>query len=402
MSMITRRDILRTAGTGAIAATLPSLAFTKDATDARLVLVILRGAADGLAIAAPYADGNYDSLRGELALPRPGSDGGMFRLDEMFGLHPSLSGIYSEFEKNQATIVHAIASPYRDRSHFDGQDVLENGASATGLLRDGWLNRALAPLGGSSGNEPAIAMAQNTPLVLRGDNSVTSWAPSQLPDADDSTLRRLQDLYADDEFFATRLTQALKSQKIADSQDGMQNMRKRGNESQQLLSMMQAAAKFLTAQNGPRIAVLEAGGWDTHANQGAASGALANRLEGLDNGLTALRVGLGSTWSNTVVAVVTEFGRTVKVNGTRGTDHGTATAAILLGGAINGGRVIADWPGLSESDLYEGRDLRPTADTRSLFKGILGDHLELSNSLLEQAVFPDSANAVAIRDLIKG
>lgn len=399
--MITRRDILRTAGTGAIAATLPSLAFAAAETDARFVLVVLRGAADGLAIAAPYGDGNYDALRGELALPKPGNEGGLLKLDGMFGLHPSLPGIYSEFDKNQATIIHAIASPYRERSHFDGQDVLENGASATGLLRDGWLNRALAPLGGSLGSEPAIAMAQNTPLVLRGENSVTSWAPSALPDADASTIRRLQDLYADDEFFATRLTQALKSQDIADSQGGMQSTRRRGNDVQQMLHMMQAAAKFLTAADGPRIAVLEASGWDTHANQGTTNGALANRLAGLDDGLTALRTGLGASWSNTVVAVVTEFGRTVKVNGTRGTDHGTATAAILLGGAVNGGHVVADWPGLRNSDLYEGRDLQPTADTRSLFKAVLGEHLGLADAFVEHSVFPDSSTAIPMRDLIK-
>jgi uncharacterized protein (DUF1501 family) len=401
MSMITRRDILRIAAAGAVAASLPSLAFARAETDARLVLVILRGAADGLAIAAPYGDGNYSALRGELALPKPGSDGGLLRLDGMFGLHPSLPGIFGEFQKNQATIVHAIASPYRERSHFDGQNVLENGANTTGLLRNGWLNRALAPLGGTLGNEPAIAMAQNTPLILRGENSVTSWAPSQLPDADDSTIRRLQDLYAADEFFASRLTLALKSQDIANEQSDMQHMRKRGNDTQQILTMMQAAAKFLTADNGPRIAVLEAGGWDTHANQGASSGALANRLRGLDGGLTALRDGLGMTWSNTVVAVVTEFGRTVKVNGTRGTDHGTATAAILLGGAVNGGKVLADWPGLADSNLYEGRDLMPTADTRSLFKAILRDHLELPGAFVDRSVFPDSTSAAPMRDLIK-
>jgi uncharacterized protein (DUF1501 family) len=319
----------------------------------------------------------------------------------MFGLNPSLSGIYEEFEKRQALIVHAIASPYRERSHFDGQDVLENGGADVGMLRNGWLNRALAPLGGSLGNEAAIAMAQNTPLVLRGENSVTSWAPSQLPDADDGTLRRLQDLYAEDEFFATRLAQALKSQEIADAQNGMDNMQKRGNDAAQMLTMMQATARFLTADNGPRIAVLEAGGWDTHANQGATTGALANRLAGLDAGLVALRDGLGKTWTDTVVAVVTEFGRTVKVNGTRGTDHGTATAAILLGGAVNGGRVLADWPGLSQSDLYEGRDLRPTADSRSLFKGILADHLQIPGAMLERSVFPDSRAAKPMQDLIR-
>jgi len=399
--MFSRRDILKAAGASAIATGIPGITFAKVDTDSRFVLVILRGAADGLALVAPYGDGNYNKVRGELALPSPGKDGGLNKLDSMFGLHPSLTGIFDEYRKKQALIVHAIASPYRDRSHFDGQDVLENGTSSAGLLRDGWLNRALLPLGGSLGNEVAIAMAQNTPLVLRGDNSVTSWAPSQMSDADDSTLRRLQDMYADDEFFATRLAQALKSQEIADGQTDMSRMRSRGNDAQQMRTLMQATARFLAVDNGPRIAVLEAGGWDTHANQGTTTGALANRLAGLDGGLTTLRDELGKAWSSTVVVVVTEFGRTVAVNGTRGTDHGTASASILLGGAVNGGRVVADWPGLRSADLYQNRDLRPTADMRSLFKGVLSDHLRLNDALLDQSVFPDSAAAPVMRDLVR-
>jgi len=400
--MVTRRDMLRTAGAGAVASALPGVVFAKAETNARFVLVILRGAADGLGIAAPYGDGNYRKVRGDLALPAPGQDGGSLKLDGMFGLHPSLAGVYEEFRKKQALVVHAVASPYRERSHFDGQDVLENGGSDVGLLRDGWLNRALAPLGGSLGNESAIAMAVNTPLVLRGENSVTSWAPSRLPDAEESTIRRLQDLYANDEFFATRLAQAINSQEIAEDERSMQRMRSRTRDAAQVRALMQATARFLTAEDGPRIAVLEAGGWDTHQNQGATTGGLANRLAGLDGGLTALRDDLGSRWSDTVVAVVTEFGRTVHVNGTRGTDHGTATAAILLGGAVNGGRVLADWPGLGKADLYEGRDLMPTTDARSVFKGILADHLEVPDSLLERSVFPDSAAAPPMRDLIRG
>lgn len=399
--MLTRRDICRgLCGTAAMAA-MPTLSFARAETDARLVLVILRGAVDGLALAAPYGEGNYDKLRGELAMPKPGSADGLLKLDGLFGLHPALAGIHAGYLESQVLITHAIASPYRERSHFDGQDVLENGANNTGLLRDGWLNRALTPLGGSLGNEAAIAMAQNTPLVLRGENSVTSWAPSQLPDADEGTIQRLQDLYAADEFFSSRLAQALKSQGIAD--DGAtQNMRTRSNDAEHLRTMMQAAAKFLNADDGPRIAVLEAGGWDTHANQGAASGALANRFSALDSGLGALKAGLAGNWSRTAVIVVTEFGRTVRINGTRGTDHGTATAAILLGGAVNGGRVIADWPGLGSGELYQDRDLMPTADTRSLFKGVLTDHLQLSPAYVDRAVFPGSNGAPAMRDLIKG
>ena len=365
------------------------------------MLVILRGAADGLAIAPPYGDGNYGGIRGELALPRPGNTDGLLKLDGLFGLHPSLPGVYEAYQTQEALVVHAIASPYRERSHFDGQDVLENGGASVGAVRDGWLNRSLQPLGGSLGDEVAIAMAQTTPLVLRGDNSVMSWAPSQMPDADDSTLRRLQALYAEDEFFSMRLTQALEAQKIAEGDSMMDGRARRGNDAQQTRTMMQATARFLTAEDGPRIAVVETGGWDTHANQGTTGGTLANRLAALDAGLTALRDGLGDSWSTTVVAVVTEFGRTVAANGTRGTDHGTASAALLLGGAVAGGRVLGDWPGLRQSDLYHGRDLRATTDMRSLFKGVLSEHLSLSDKLLNDVVFPDSNKAPKLDDLVR-
>lgn len=395
--MISRRQILRSLGLGAAISSVPGLALAKADTESRFVLVVLRGAVDGLALAPPYGDGSYAKVRGELALPAP-SSGSAQKLDGLFGLHPSLQTVGGLYQSGEACIVHAVASPYRARSHFDGQDLLENGATRVGGLRDGWLNRALAPLGGSLGNEQAVALAQNTPLVLRGTNSVTSWAPSQLPDADDSTIARLQRLYADDEFFAVRLEQALRSQGIAGD---VGPQRSRGNESRQFGELMTSATKFLTTENGPRIAVLELGGWDTHANQGAESGALANRFEALDTGIDNLKNGLGEHWNNTVVAVVTEFGRTVQVNGTRGTDHGTATAAMVLGGAVRGGSVVCDWPGLREKDLYQGRDLMPTTDLRSVFKGILTEHLEMDSDFVSNAVFPDSGSALTMRNLIR-
>lgn len=399
--MIDRRDVLKAAGLGALAAGLPVVSFAKADTDARFVLIILRGAVDGLAVAAPYGDENYQHLRGELSLPDPTRQNGLLNLDGMFGLHPSMTGLHADYRRGEALIVHAIASPYRQRSHFDGQDVLEHGGSDVGLLRNGWLNRAIASLGSSRNNPLAIAMSQNTPLVLRGDNEVTSWAPSRLPDASENTIARLQEMYADDEFFASRLERALKSQQIAAGMDSMDGNTRRGNEAAVIRSTMESTARFLVADDGPRIAVLEAGGWDTHANQGAESGALANRLGALDAGLLALQQGLGAAWKQSVVAVVTEFGRTVRVNGTRGTDHGTASAAILTGGAVHGGRVIADWPGLRSQDLYEGRDLRPTSDLRSLFKGVLADHLQVPGGELEASVFPDSRGALPIQGLIR-
>jgi len=397
--MYSRRSFLKNAGLTTVAASMPGISLSEASGDARLVVVVLRGAVDGLALVAPYGDGKYQSVRGALALPPPGATNGLLKLDDTFGLHPSMKSIYELYRKDQLVALHAIASPYRERSHFEGQDVLENGVTRAGDKRDGWLNRALEPLGGGLGNEQAIALSQNTPLVLRGDNSVTSWAPSSLPDTDDDTLRRIASLYANDEFFSTRLQQALDSQKIAGDMPVMQGRRQRNARAQSRL-MAQAAGRFLRAPEGPRIAVLEAGGWDTHANQGAESGGLANKFAALDEGLAELQRELGPVWDKTVVAVVTEFGRTVKINGTRGTDHGTATAALLLGGAVNGGKVIADWPGLGNNNLYEGRDLYPTADIRSLFKGILEEHLLLPDNFVERVVFPDSAAARPIRDII--
>jgi uncharacterized protein (DUF1501 family) len=396
-----RRDFLRAAGLTVAAGSLPGAAFARADTDARLVVILLRGAMDGLALAAPYGDGNYAGLRGELALPAPGQSGGLLKLDGMFGLHPAMSGLHRDFRNKDALLIHAVASPYRERSHFDGQDLLETGGAQTGTTRDGWLNRAIAPLGGSLGRETAIAMAENTPLILRGSHSVTSWSPSRLPNASAATIARLQDLYADDEFFATRLAQALKSQDIAMSSGEADRTGGRGGDAKYLKSLLESTAGFLSADDGPRVAVLETSGWDTHSNQGASNGAMANRLASLDDGLGALRTGLGENWDSTVVAIVTEFGRTAAVNGTRGTDHGTASAAILVGGAVNGGRVIADWPGLSKANLYQGRDLYPTTDLRSVFKGVLSDHLALDEVLLEKSVFPESRAAQGMQGLIR-
>jgi len=360
---------------------------------------ILRGAMDGMAMLAPYGDGNYAGLRGELALAAPGHEGGLLRADGLFGIHPALKHTHELYQKRQALFVHAVASPYRERSHFEGQDQLENGSTAGNFLRDGWLNRALEPLAGGQGNEKAIAISQNTPLVLRGSQPVTSWAPSRMPDPNEDTLHRIESLYAHDEFFATRLAQAIHAREIAGGMSGVQQ--KRGKQAKQLKALMQASARFLSAENGPRIAVLESGGWDTHARQGAASGSLANKFAMLDQGIMALQQELGSVWAKTVVMVVTEFGRTVKVNGTRGTDHGTATAAMLVGGAVNGGRVVADWPGLAPSNLYQGRDLYPTTDIRSVFKGVLGQHLNLQESFLDKHVFPGGKPASMIENLIR-
>ena len=395
--MTNRRQFLAGSTQLALFAGFPGLTLAQEAADARFVLVILRGGLDGLAAVVPYGESRYRGVRGSLAVDSPGQTNGLLKLDGLFGLHPSLGRMYEFYQAGDLAVIHAVSTPYRQRSHFDGQNVLENGSDSPGSVRDGWLNRAVG-LGGELVG--AVALSQNIPLVLRGDTSVTSWAPSRLPEADDDTLARIAELYSsEDAHLAGRLEEALEARRIAGEMGG-RNARGGGAQGQ-LGPLATAAGRFLSAPDGPRIAVLEAGGWDTHANQGAGQGILANRLGGLDAGLATLRRELGAHWQNTVVVIATEFGRTVAVNGTRGTDHGTGGCAFIAGGAVRGGRVIADWPGLAERDLYEGRDLKPTTDLRAVFKGVLLEHLGAEVAQLNRDVFPDSANVAPLEGLVE-
>jgi uncharacterized protein (DUF1501 family) len=374
---------------------LPRCVFADAATDARFVLVLLRGALDGLAAVPAYGDGNYASKRGALAITEP-----QLKLDGTFALHPSLTHLHERYEARELIVFHAVASAYRERSHFDGQDLLENGTSSPKAAHNGWLNRALPLLPDAkqrATDRIALALAQNLPLVLRGDAGVGSWAPSRLPDMDSDTLQRIADLYSNDEYFASRLQSALAADDIAGN--GMSAGRR--DPVNALSPVAAAAGKFLAAADGPRIAVLEAGGWDTHANQGAERGQLATRLRGLDQALKRLHAALGAAWERTAVLVITEFGRTVAVNGTAGTDHGTATCAFLAGGAVAGGRVVTDWPGLATGALHEGRDLRPTLDLRAIMKSVLAAHLKVAESGLEERVFPGSRSTRPLERLLK-
>lgn len=397
--MTSRRAFVSGALAAGATALLPRLVFADVATDARFVLVLLRGALDGLAAVPAYGDGSYAAKRGALAITAP-----QLKLDGMFALHPSLTHLHERFQAGELIVFHAVASPYRERSHFDGQDLLENGTSAPKAAHDGWLNRALPLLPEAkqrATDRVALALAQNVPLVLRGEARVGSWAPSRLPETDSDTLQRIADLYSTDEYFASRLQSALAADEVAGEGGGEGMSAGRRDPLNALAPVAEAAGKFLAAAEGPRIAVLEASGWDTHANQGAERGQLANRLRGLDQALNSLRTSLGAAWARSAVLVVTEFGRTVAVNGTAGTDHGTATCAFLAGGAVAGGRVATDWPGLANSALYEGRDLRPTTDLRSILKGLLATHLGAAESGLEEQVFPGSRAARQLDRLIK-
>jgi uncharacterized protein (DUF1501 family) len=244
-----------------------------------------------------------------------------------------------------------------------------------------------------------MALSGQAPLILRGPTPVATWSPSGMPDVDTDTMSRLLALYdARDPALANALEAAMSANLVA-METGAGDMNGRGGRN--IVPMAQIAARFLKDANGPIAAVMETNGWDTHTNQGVEQGVLARNLTQLDNGLDAFKTEMGAEWRDTVVIVATEFGRTAAPNGGGGTDHGVGTASFLAGGAVNGGRVLADWPGLARSALHEGRDLRPTTDLRAVFKGVLADHLQVSSTALEREVFPDSSAIRPTRDLLR-
>ena len=408
---LTRRRFIQAGGALAAGAILPSALFARTGGRERRVVVILRGALDGLAAVPPHGDPDYAPLHRELAIDPPGSTGGALALDATFGLHPELQFLHERYAAGELIVFHAAASPYRDRSHFDGQNVLESGLMQPLGGAAGWLNRAIAarsvPRTSASlaaQAERAVAIAQNVPLILRGDARVLSKSTTVAPDVDEELLARLQDLYSKDDWLSARLSEAVQSEHLGDASSEVQSasaMMSPANPVERITASARMAAAIMRSEGGPEVAVLEATGWDTHANQGGAKGVLAQRLRGLDAALGALGNDLGPLWGETAVLVITEFGRTAAMNGTRGTDHGTGGCAFLVGGAVRGGRVIADWPGLGAASLLDDRDLRPTLDLRSVFKAVLGEHLRIDAQTLAARVFPDSTQARALHGLIR-
>jgi uncharacterized protein (DUF1501 family) len=387
-----RRQLLRSAMAAGIACSggmfASQVSFAgADAGQRRFVFVLLRGALDGLAAVPPVGDPEYARLRGELDLS---SAAQLHRLDDLFALHPALDFMAELWRQKQLAVVHAVATPYRERSHFDAQDVLESGALRPHDSSSGWLNRALAGLPRQgAGRNAGIALGANVPLAMRGPTEVASWSPGNLPGMDEDTLHRIGQMYGADALLSQRLSEALGADEIAGMEGGMGAGKGRQGAAQ-IQQVTRAAANFLVQPAGPSVAMFDTTGWDTHANQGAEQGALALRLGALDAGLKSLREGLAAAWDRTVVLVATEFGRTVKINGTRGTDHGTGTVAFMLGGAVRGGRVLGQWPGLKPAALFQGRDLMPTTDLRSVAKSALRDHLQVPQKQLDREVYlPD-------------
>lgn len=380
--MMSRRHFLTVSAAGAGAMLVaPRIALANVATDRRFVFVIQRGAADGLNIVVPYAEPAYASLRGPLAIDASTA----FKLDGTFALHPSLAQTARFYAAKQALFVHAVATPYRDRSHFDGQNVLETGGSAPYQTRDGWLNRLVAMLPASRAQ--AIAFAPTVPTALRGKVEVASYAPSALPAAPDDLLLRVGQLYEHDPQLGPLWASAMAARGMAGEAGARQDP----------ASVGKLAASFLAHDDGPRIAMIETGGWDTHSAQNTR---LSNQLKALDTMLAALAEGLGPVWGKTTVLVATEFGRTAAANGTGGTDHGTGSVAMLMGGAVAGGRVLGDWPGLRAGDLYEGRDLKPTSSLDAVIAGAAGATFGLDPHRTAEALFAGVASAKPLGGLV--
>ena len=366
---IDRRGFL---GTAALLAA-PRVLFAQAATERRFVFIVQRGAADGLDTVIPYAEPAYASLRGRLAIEASAA----LKLDGMFALHPALPKLRELYAAGEASFLHAVASPYRDRSHFDGQNVLETGGSAPYQLKDGWMNRLLGLL--PRAGKEAIAFSPAVPLAMQGAVGVTTYAPSALPEANEDLLVRVQQLYASDRQLHGLWTSALEARGMAGDRMGG------GPRRQDAAALGRMAAGFLSRADGPRIAMIETGGWDTHSGQQAR---LAAQLRGLDGLIGALREGMGAAWAHTVVLVATEFGRTAAANGTGGTDHGTGSAAMVIGGAVQGGRVVSDWPGLAPGDLYQGRDLKPTLGLDALIASLCADAFQLDAERTARVLFP--------------
>jgi uncharacterized protein (DUF1501 family) len=406
-----RREALIGAGSLFAWSQMPRLA-RAEGRDPRLLAIVLRGALDGLGAVAPVGDPDWIGLRGDRALMLDGKPPAL-PLDAFFALNPAMPNLHRLYKAQQACIVHATATPYRERSHFDGQDVLESGIARPGAVDTGWLNRALVALA-SDGQvdlrgSRALGIGSVTPLVVRGRAPVLSWVPQRLLPASDDTQARLLDLYQHtDPRLAAALDARIRLAALGPTGASDASMPDGAPLAAPGIAGVRAyfaeaagtAARFLAKPDGPRVGAVGFVGWDTHINEGAASGQLANLLGALDGALAAIETNMGDAWRETVVAVITEFGRTARINGTNGTDHGTGTVAFLAGGALRGGRVIADWPGLKSAQLHEGRDLKPTTDLRAVLKGLLRDHLRVDERVLASTVFPDSTDIAPLTGLV--
>ena len=375
----------------------------------KLVVIMLRGAVDGLSVVAPYGDRNYAASRGSIALAAPGAnDEGLVKLDSLFGLNPNLARLKPYWDQGSMAFVHASGSPDITRSHFDAQDYMESGTPGRKSTPDGWMNRLLQTLPGEQAPTRAISMGATPPRIFAGTASVANLGVG--PKALDAKAidkpemqSALAKLYAKDPMMARtyrdttegreEIKRSMQEPRMTGSGGG--TMARGGDPTADagaqsasgFAADAQRLGRVISADAHTQLAFTSVGGWDTHINQGGAKGQLANRLTSLSQGIDALCQGLGDTLKDTVIVVMSEFGRTVRQNGTNGTDHGRGNVMWLIGGPVNGGRMLGEWPSLDQSALADGRDLAVVTDFRSVLSPILQRHLGLSDAGLAQ-VFP--------------
>jgi uncharacterized protein (DUF1501 family) len=382
---------------GAVTLGRASLALADAPTDRRFVVILLRGALDGMAAVVPYGDRNLATWRAGLAPGQPGQANGPLDLGGFYGLHPALTGMHGLYAAGELMPVHAIAGAWRVRSHFEAQDFMEMG-NGDQRMDSGWLNRVAGNIPRTGRDDNAIAISATVPLILRGPAHAGSWLPENFRPPAETLYAQVAALNRSDPVTGPAIADGLRERGFTDAiQAGTMQGGQNGAGRFAFPSLALVAGKMLAAPQGPRLAAMEIGGWDTHVAQ---IPRLRYPLEQLDKGLVALRQGLGEAWARTAVLVITEFGRTVRINGTNGTDHGTGTVAFLAGGAVAGGKVRADWPGLAQNQLFENRDLAPTAELRALAKGVLAQHLGLSQAAL-LSVFPGSGSVAPMSGLIR-
>jgi uncharacterized protein (DUF1501 family) len=363
-------------------------AFAAERGRKKLIVIIARGGLDGLSVSPPYGDPAYAALRGSLAYGPPGSEEGVLKLDDTFGLNPALPEIHAMILAGEARIAPAVAIPGRIRSHFEAQDMLENGTAKVYAANSGWLNRALQTQGSTRG----LSVGATAPLVLRGPVQAASWAPGPGLPQGDRVAGLLMDLYKDDPLLAPALASGLTADSMAMTAEGGTPIKRND-----VKALGETIGKLITAEGGPDVVAISLDGFDTHAGQRAQ---LKNRLTAPDQLFAGLKSGLGPAWQDTAVVMATEFGRTARVNGTGGTDHGTASTLILAGGALKPGGIVGDWPTLEAAKLFENRDLAPTLEVRAVFKGLLRDHLGVDRDRLDTVVFPDSAATRPVDGLV--
>jgi uncharacterized protein (DUF1501 family) len=390
-----RRDFVRlSAGMTLLPFGPAAWAVTAEGGPKRLIVVFLRGAVDGLNVVVPYAEQTYYEVRPTIAIGAPGTELGALPLDGRFGLHPALAGLVPLWNDKKLAFVHAAGSPDATRSHFDAQTFIENGTPGDSTTRDGWMNRLLATLPEPHRPTEAVSVGAILPQILRGSLPVSNLplgpgAARPTPLDRPEISRAFDRLYAgnDPQSRAYRQAQAARAELLDDIASEMRQADNGAPPANGFPMEATRLAHLIRRDRNIRLAFASLGGWDTHVNQGRSKGQLANRLQPLGDGLAGLAKGLGKDWDDTVVVVISEFGRTVHENGNGGTDHGHGNVIWVLGGNVQGGRVYGDWPGLAQAQLYQRRDLAVMTDYRTVFAAILERHLGLADCQLAQ-IFP--------------